>query len=169
MNVGNVPNPGGPVKRLSRLSLPLCVLCCLLLVPVTSREAPATAPATKEARIRELMRITGMANLGTQILATTMGSMQKAMPKVPDEFWRRMSAEAKVEDLLERVVPVYSSHFTTAEVNEMIEFYSTPTGKKIISEMPGVVQECSAAGQKWGQEIGARIGAQLEKEGYKFE
>jgi hypothetical protein len=77
-----------------------------------------------------------------------------------------MATQTKVDDLEDLVVPIYDRHFTLGEVNQLIAFYSTPTGKKVIAEMPGVMQESMAAGQKWGEALGAKIGAQLEKEGY---
>ncbi len=148
----------------SRASLSFCMLC-LLLVPMSSHEA-TTTDATKDARIRELMRITGAANLGIQVMTTMIGPMKHAMPKVPDEFWQRMISEAKVEDLVDMEVPIYASHFTLTEINQIIAFYSTPTGKKVIQEMPSVLQESMAAGQQWGRVVGERIVAQLEREGY---
>src|SRR5262249_51842086 len=121
---------GGPMNASRRSMLSLCLVSCVLLAPMSSHEAPATTTTStagaKEARIRELMRITGMANLGNQMLTNIIGSMRQTMPKVPDEFWRRMSEEAKIEDLMERVIPIYSSHFTLAEIDELIDFYSTP-------------------------------------------
>lgn len=155
-----------------RSMLALCLVSCALLAPLPSHEAPAptttTAAATKEARIRELMRVTGMADLGRKMLANILGSMKQTMPKVPDEFWQRMAAQAKIEDLMEMVIPIYSSHFTLDEINQLIAFYSTPLGKKVLGEMPGVMQECMTAGRKWGEDLGAQVVDQLEKEGYKM-
>ena len=156
------------MKPKSRAMTSACLLLTLLLIPVSSHEA-TTAAANKEARIRELMRITGAANIGIQMMTTMIGSMKQAMPKVPEEFWNRMIAETKVDELEDMVIPIYSDHFTTAEINQIIAFYSTPTGKKVISEMPGVVQESMAAGQKWGEGLARKVGAQLEKEGYKMD
>jgi len=154
-----------------RSMISLCLASCVLLAPTPSHEAPAatttTAASTKEARIRELMRITGVANLGQQMMTSMIGSLRQTAPNVPDEFWKRMAAEAKVDDLIDLVIPIYSSHFTLDEINQLIDFYSTPIGKKAITEMPGVMQECMAAGQKWGEALGMKIGAQMEKEGYK--
>jgi len=39
------------------------------------------------------------------------------------------------------VVPVYQKHLSKGDVDDMVVFYSTPTGKKIMREMPAMMTE----------------------------
>jgi uncharacterized protein len=48
-----------------------------------------------------------------------------------------------------RVVDIYVKHFTHDEVRALLDFYTTPVGRKVIRVMPMLAQESSAAGQRW--------------------
>ncbi|WDE07846.1 DUF2059 domain-containing protein [Thalassomonas viridans] len=69
----------------------------------------------------------------------------------------------------ELMFPIYSKHFTAAELKKMIELNNTEFGKKMIKVMPMITQEGMMAGQQLGQLIGpkiqARVAARFQKEG----
>jgi hypothetical protein len=53
----------------------------------------------------------------------------------------------------------------------MLQFYSTPLGKKLIEKMPAVMQQSMVVGKAWGDSITEvleqRIRKRLEAEGIK--
>ena len=55
--------------------------------------------------------------------------------------------QARVKDvivadkLIEAITPVYDRHFSKEELKELITFYSSPAGKKIVKLMPTVLEE----------------------------
>ncbi len=61
------------------------------------------------------------------------------------------------EELINIIIPIYSKHFTHDEIKELLKFYKTPTGKKVILVMPRVMQENVAMGQRWGTELGRKV------------
>jgi hypothetical protein len=71
--------------------------------------------------------------------------------------------------LMDQIVPIYDKNFSQQEIRDVIAFYNTPTGKKVIQVLPVVLRQSIEAGQKWGQtmgpEIQARVVAALDKEG----
>ncbi len=123
-----------------------------------------TSAITKEERIRELLRITEAVNLGLQMAQNLHAAMQAANPEVTDEIWDRFMSQVESSDFVELVVPIYAKYFTKDEIDQLIEFYDTPVGKKVISQMPMVLQESMAAGERWGEELGARVLAELREE-----
>ncbi|MBO9660309.1 MAG: DUF2059 domain-containing protein, partial [Chitinophagaceae bacterium] len=88
------------------------------------------------------------------------------LPQVPDAFWDKMLEMAKPEALADLVIPVYVKHYSDEDVMELIRFYKTPVGKKVIEKMPLVLQECLAIGGKWGEKIAQDIIEKLKAEGY---
>jgi hypothetical protein len=46
-----------------------------------------------------------------------------------------------VDLMMEDMVPVYQKHLTKADVEAMIGFYSSPTGQKLLREMPAIMSE----------------------------
>ncbi|HEV2197378.1 MAG TPA: DUF2059 domain-containing protein [Candidatus Acidoferrum sp.] len=45
------------------------------------------------------------------------------------------------DEMLDSMVPVYQKHFTKGDVSVLIAFYGTPTGQKLLREMPAIMQE----------------------------
>ena len=65
-------------------------------------------------------------------------SAERAIASV-QEFFR---SEVDLVQMMEAIViPIYSKHFTESELRDMISFYRTPTGQKMIRTMPDVVVE----------------------------
>lgn len=53
-------------------------------------------------------------------------------------------------------------HFTQDEIRQLIAFYQTPLGTKLIEKLPAITQESMTIGMKWGEEIAAKAMAKLE-------
>lgn len=62
---------------------------------------------------------------------------------------------ARISELEDAVAVVYASNFSAAELRDLIAFYKTPTGQKLLEKTPSIAQQTPAAGQKFGQSAGA--------------
>jgi uncharacterized protein len=56
---------------------------------------------------------------------------------VSDQFLKDMPIDGMLDDM----VPVYQKHLTKTDVDAMVGFYSSPTGQKILAEMPKMTAE----------------------------
>lgn len=121
-------------------------------------------PRTKEVVARELMEVSGSSKLAMQILEQMITPMKQVIPEVPDEFWSRFMAEVNPEELMAKVVPIYSEHYSLDELEQLIAFYRTPLGQKVIKEMPEIMKQSMAAGQEWGREVAKRAIRKAEEE-----
>ena len=43
--------------------------------------------------------------------------------------------------MMQATIPVYQKHFTKADIDSLIAFYASPTGQKVLREMPGITAE----------------------------
>jgi len=43
--------------------------------------------------------------------------------------------------MINAMVPAYQKHFTKGDIDALITFYSSPTGQKILRELPAVTAE----------------------------
>jgi uncharacterized protein len=72
------------------------------------------------------------------------------MSSALDEFGQYMSAETTYQEFLERVYyPIYDQYFTESDLKDLVAFYKTPIGRKLISISP----QLSATSQKLTFEI----------------
>jgi hypothetical protein len=137
-----------------------------------TRPAPANAsPAgvkdgKKTASIRKLLELTGSAQIGAQVFNQIIGSMKSSMPNVPERFWRELTQEARTQELINLVIPIYDRHLSQGELDDIIQFYETPSGKKLVAVLPAITQESMDVGQIWGKEIVERVTKKLKEKGY---
>lgn len=52
-----------------------------------------------------------------------------------------MMKEIPFDEMMEAMVPAYQKHFTKGDMDALIAFYSTPTGQKVLQELPAVTAE----------------------------
>lgn len=56
-------------------------------------------------------------------------------------------------DLYQKMAKVYMESFSEAEIDEILAFYDTPVGKKMVAETPKLTQKAMEIGQVWGMEL----------------
>jgi len=121
---------------------------------------------SKTEKIKQLLELTGSGKMGIQVMNQMMDSFQKSFTNVPQEFWDECKKEMKSEDISNMIIPIYEKYYTETDINQLITFYNSPIGKKMIATMPQITQESMTAGQAWGKQIGQRVLAQLKEKGY---
>lgn len=118
----------------------------------------------KNEKIMELMEVMGTKQNLHDILNTMVVQYKSSYPDIPSEFWKKAISEENVNDLFNRMIPLYSKYYNEKEINDLIVFYKTPTGKKMVETMPQVMNESMQIGEKWGAEIGSKIQAELDSQ-----
>jgi len=69
-------------------------------------------------------------------------------------------ADLPIDEMLEAMVPIYQRHLTRSDIEEVIRFYSSPVGQKLLREQPQMIQEGMQAGAQIQQQ---RMGPIMEK------
>lgn len=115
----------------------------------------SSAPASREDVLklfdvmqnREQVRRT-MESMVSQSQALMRQQIKERNPKITDEELAELDQEAEemwknfpVDQMLEDTVPIYQKHLTKTDVDAMISFYSSPTGQKLLREMPAIMSE----------------------------
>jgi hypothetical protein len=88
-------------------------------------------------------------------------NMTRVSKRIKELFLQRIDMKQMVEDIS---YSVYDKHFTETELKDLVAFYGSPTGKKVIAEMPALFAESIA---KAGEIIGPRVKGiidEIEKE-----
>ncbi|HYC88299.1 MAG TPA: DUF2059 domain-containing protein [Thermoanaerobaculia bacterium] len=140
----------------------LFVAVVLFLVSVSA--SAQEAPASKEQRVRQLLVLMRAGDMGVQIMDNMIGTLKQMAPEAGDEFWKALREKVKSTDLVDMLVPVYVKHLESADVDELIRFYSSPTGQRFLEKQPAIVQESMMIGQQWGAAIAADALKDLQKQ-----
>ena len=158
----------------------LAIVFCLSsswLLGQAGAAADAAAPASPEEirKLFDVMQVHDQMKLMMQGAYQQMRAMQreeikKEQPDVTDEDIAKVDAISEevlkrlsVEGLLEDMIPVYQKHLTKADVDAMVAFYSTPTGQKILREMPAMMSEGMQAMQPRLRKMVDEASAEMEK------
>jgi hypothetical protein len=82
----------------------------------------------------------------------------------------RKTYASRTNDLLNDVAWVYASRFTEAELKEIVTFYRSPTGKKVIQWEPQVFEDAMSGLKAWqdtfSEEVIGRFRADMKKRGH---
>jgi hypothetical protein len=76
----------------------------------------------------------------------------------------------RVAELMNDIARLYASSFTEGELKEILTFYRTPTGKKVIEEEPQIFDDAMAGLKGWqekfAQEVFGRFRTEMKKRGH---
>ena len=67
-------------------------------------------------------------------------------------------------ELVDSFVPFYDKHFTHEEIKELVQFYQSSTGQRLIEVTPQVVAEGMAVGQKFALKVIPKIMREITEE-----
>jgi uncharacterized protein len=135
------------------LVVTIVLLCCSAIG--FAQQDPADSPANKEEveKYLEVMHSREMMAKMVDAMAKPMHQMmhdqyEKDKDKLPADFEARMNKvmddylkSFPWDEILQSMVPVYQKHFTKGDLDHLVAFYSTPTGQKLIREMPAITAE----------------------------
>lgn len=128
-------------------------------------------------RLHEQMRPTMDAVMKQQ--STMMReTIKNRYPQITEQRLARFDAvmqesvkELPVDAILDDMVPVYQKHLTKPDVDAMTTFYSSPTGQKLLAEMPEMTSEAMQAAytrmQKQMDAMMDRIEKMIEQENHQ--
>jgi hypothetical protein len=120
-----------------------------------AQQTDADAPATKE-DVQKYLDVMHSHDLMTQMVDAMSKPMHKMVHedylknknKLPPDFEARMNRmmddmlkDMPFDEMMQAMVPTYQKHFTKGELNALAAFYGSPTGQKILREMPSIMAE----------------------------
>lgn len=81
-----------------------------------------------------------------------MDPLVKMVPQENQEAFRKELMESTSE-LYTQIAEIYMESFTEAEIDQILAFYETPVGKKMVATLPEITQKGMELGQAWGMKL----------------
>ncbi|MBV8405089.1 MAG: DUF2059 domain-containing protein, partial [Gammaproteobacteria bacterium] len=159
--------------------LGLLVLCAVQATPAADTPAAADSRPT-EASVRELFRTMNTRSVidaaRAQIDSSSNATLGQALPgQQLNERQRQIVREGHQQivallgetldwnTLEPGMVEVYRDHFTQHEIDQMLQFYRSPTGQMVIAKLPATTQDMMQRMQARMRSLAPRI-AELQKD-----
>jgi hypothetical protein len=60
-------------------------------------------------------------------------------------------------EVIDATARIYASHFTEAELKDLLAFYQSPLGRKTVAEEPKITDESMAYAGSWGDDLSVEI------------
>lgn len=143
-------------------------------------EVRQQSDADKDDLIRELVALTDAAQLqaifSRRLIDRVANAVTLFSPNMDARAMRVVREEATdvVQERIESgdalysvLYPVYEKHFNIFELNQLVTFYQSPLGQKLVRVSPQLLSESMALGQQWGlslvPEIAQRVQTRLSE------
>ena len=136
-------------------------------------QTPAPPPAENLAAARELVLAIKATDQFKAVLPTIMQGLKPSIvqgrPDVERDFDTIIpiileGANRRVNELNDLLADIYARNFSVAEMHDLIAFYQTPTGQKLLQRQPTIARQSMIAGQQWGQELIGALRGQINEE-----
>jgi hypothetical protein len=150
-----------------RSLIPVLLGVSLFACSLDAQQPTAHVDSAKAAAIRHLLQLSRTAENMARGMEAMLPAQRAANPRVPAAFWDAFAARARTQvgQLLDSLVPIYAAHFSRAEIDQLVQFYSSPIGQHLAEVQPLMTQESVEVGQRWGAVLGRQIADSLQRAG----
>jgi len=145
----------------------------LILSSCTAGGAQTNQPTPQQAEeaalandIHRLLKANGATEMGTRIINQIVVTSKRGNPTVPGRFFEEFGRQINPEDVFPFLPPVYARHFTHDEIRQMIAFYESPVGVKMMSQMDALGEETMLADSQWSDALAQKLAAAMQAKGY---
>ena len=135
------------------------IITVFLLVLLWGTVNPVYSETEKERDIKRLLEVSGILNRLSHMQESLLNNVSMMVtapfPKVPDAFWgefNQLIGKKEMDDLIDRVIPVYDKHMSHETIKKLITMFKTPFWDEWKEKMPQISREAGVIGSEWGRE-----------------
>ena len=135
------------------------IITVFLLVLLWGTVNPVYSETEKERDIKRLLEVSGILDrlsyMQESLLNNVSMMVTAPFPKVPDAFWgefNQLIGKKEMDNLIDRVIPVYDKHMSHETVKKLITMFKTPFWDEWKEKMPQISREAGVIGSEWGRE-----------------
>jgi uncharacterized protein len=137
----------------------LALILSFALGSVAIGQQGGDTPATKE-DIQKYFEVIHSRDMTDKMMNAMLKPMQQMMhaeyvknqDKLPADYEERMNKrmDAMVknmpyDEMMQAMIPSYEKHLTKGDIDSLLAFYSSPTGQKVLRELPAIMAEAMQA------------------------
>jgi hypothetical protein len=122
---------------------------------------------------RELVAVTGATTLFNPLIAGVVEQAKllylqqnPGLSKDLNEIAAKMRNDLapRLVELSDEVAKLYATNFTDQELKDILAFYKSPAGKKLLAQQPTVVDASMKFAQDWANKLSDQVIAQMREE-----
>jgi uncharacterized protein len=170
---------------IARLSLRYAVAAIFALVAIAivkpaAAQAPAAKPSPTAILIaKQIVQLKGVKEMMDPVV---IGVVEKVKGVIMQQnfMWQKDINEVTVQlhkefdgrssELIDGAARAYANHFTEAELKQILAFYQSPVGQKMIVEEPKAIDDSMKDTAQWADDLSVdvmnRMRAEMKKRGH---
>ena len=159
------------VQFIKSAVVPAGVVIALVAFTVGATAQQPSAAAVQTAK--EIVDVTGATALFNPLIAGVVEQAKNlflqqnpGLAKDLNEIVTKMRADLapRFSELTDEVAKLYAAHFSEAELKQVLAFYKSPIGMKLIAEQPKVGEESLKFAQDWANKLSDQVIADMRDE-----
>ncbi len=139
------------MKRFVSILAAVVLFSCIGFAQNSADDIPATKADVEN--YFHLMKSHDMMKKMMDTMTQTMHQLMheqyvKHQDELPADYEAKMNAMVgdmfstmPMDEMMDAMIPAYQKYLTKGDIDNLIAFYSTPTGSKILREMPAILSE----------------------------
>jgi hypothetical protein len=133
-------------------------------VPATGQARQNGSDSAKRAGIRRLLAVQRTDSLMLAGIDKSFAA-QPVSPDLPPGFMDslRVRIGREIGQFVERLVPVYDSLYTAGEIDQLLVFYQSSLGQRLLQTQPRLTEALLSLAQQWGMEMAGRVMVDLSR------
>jgi hypothetical protein len=154
------------------LSASAVAVALMVASPAAFAQGPQPSAAAL-ATAKELVGITGATALFSPLVAGVVEQSKQLFlqqnPMLQKDLYEiaaqmRTELQPRFVEITNEVAHEYASHFTEQELKDILAFYQSPAGKKMLLEQPKVVNNSMQFAQDWANKLSTEVTAKMRDE-----
>jgi uncharacterized protein len=161
---------------------PIALVTALVCVCIGSFSAHAQQPsAAAVALAREVIIIKGASGITDPLVRGVIESVKNSFVPTNPNLARELNdvaaslhkeLDGKSSEVLEQMAQAYAARFTEQELKDLLVFYKTPLGQKILKQEPVALEDGLKRAQQWADgfadTVMARMRTEMQKKGHQL-
>jgi hypothetical protein len=172
---------GADMKMLTRAIVRTIGAGAVCLSVMTASPAAFAADAASIAAAKQVLTVTGATTMFRPLIAGVVEQARllylqqnPGLGKDLNDVATKMRAdlEPRFSELVDEMAKMYGDAFTEKELKDILAFYESPTGKKLLDKQPKLVDSSMGYARDWAnklsEEVTAKMREELMKRGHKM-
>ena len=136
----------------------------------TATAADAPQGGASAASVRELLAATHVTAMMQQVMQQMAQQLDAIVKQrlpclAPGEVSSVLTTPQATRQMIDLVVPIYQRNFTEQDARELLAFYRSPLGQKMLKVQPVIMRESMLAGEQFGRQQFTQRISQLKTTG----
>ena len=119
-------------------------------------------------KIEKLLELDGTINNIEKIITQTIAYQKQNNFEISDSYWETLEKKVSKKSLAELkliITPIYSKNYSETEIDNLISFFSSKTGKLIIEKQPIILKQLNLPLVQWSQNLSSHVIEVIENKG----